>query len=152
MFILSICVVDDNNYFELTDPSQVITIKSILHGGGAIIIFIHVSLLFSICFIQVSQLLNSKDHALFGPVLCLNHVLFLPTYIYLFSLYTWCIPLYSLSSFTQYSVAKSREGVVRGILYERTLHTFIPYIALNSLIERPRSLVREIYGSPHIPF
>ena len=32
-------------------------------------------------------------------------------------------------------------------LYERTVHTFTPYIALNSLIERPRSLVREIYGS-----
>ena len=45
--------------------------------------------------------------------------------------------------------------VVRGIpvcTYERTVHTFIPYIALNSLIKRPRSLKREIYGSPHIPF
>ena len=120
-----------------------------------LLFIIHVSSLFSICFIQVSQLLNYKDHDLFTPVFCLDHVLFLPTYLYIFSLYTWCIPLYFLSSFPQYSVAKSREGVVRGIpvcTYERTVHTFIPYIALNSLIERPRSIVREIYGSPHIPF
>ena len=108
---------------KLTDPSQVISIGLILHGGGAIIIFINVSTLFSICFIQVSQLLHDKDHVLLTPVLCLNHVLFLRTYIYLFSLYTWCIPLYSLSSFTQYSVSKSREGVVRGI---RMSVPFIP--------------------------
>merc|ERR1712238_536288 len=125
------------------------------HGGGAIIIFIHVSSLFSICFIQVSQLLTYKDHALFTPVSCLNHVLFIPTYIYILSIYTCCIPLYFLSSFPQNSVAKSREGVVRGIpvcTYERTVHTFIPYIALNSLFEHRRSLLREIYAPLISPF
>ena len=42
--------------------------------------------------------------------------------------------------------------VVQGILYDRTDHTFITYVSINSLIERHRSLVREIYDSPYIPF
>ena len=50
------------------------------------------------------------------------------------------------------SVANSREGVVQGIPYEHTFHAYITYIALNSLIGRPRSLVREIYRSPHISY
>ena len=88
MFILSIYVVGGDDSYELTGPTQAISIESNLHGGAVIIIFINVSTLFSIYFIQVSQLLNYKDHALFTPVFCLNHVLFLPTYIYIFSLYT----------------------------------------------------------------
>ena len=77
---------------------------------------------------------------------------FIYLYIYIYFLYyTWCIPGYFLYSFTHYSAAKNREDVVQGIPYERTVHTFIPYIALDCLFEHPRSLVREIYGSPHIP-
>ena len=83
MLILTICVVGEDNYFELTDPGQVMSIESILHGGGAIIIFIHVSSLFSICFIQVSQLLSYKDHALFAPIFLLESH-FISTYIYIF--------------------------------------------------------------------
>ena len=78
----------------------------------------------------------------------LQSILFPMSNISLYILnYIWCIPLYFLYSFTQYYVAKSREGVVQGILYDRTVHTFITYIALNSLIQRPRSLIKEIYGS-----
>jgi len=52
-------------------------------------------------------------YALFAFFSFLNHVS-LPTYIYFSLLYT--VYLDTLYSFTQYSVAKSREGVVRGIV------------------------------------
>ena len=156
MFILSICVVGDDNYFELADPksSHLNQINSTwwwcyyyFHSGFFTIFYLlHSSFttteLQGSCYIYSCFLLESR------------FIFYLPIYT-IFSLYMMYTSILSVLFSTVHSVAKSREGVVRGIpvcTYERTVHTFIPYIALNSLIERPRSLVREIYGSPHIPY
>ena len=149
------------------NPSQGTSIISLIHGDDVFIIFIYDSycvlfipfkihnywimivIFWSNCFTMktvLSMMESYKDHSLVAPFVAWISFLYLHIYIFILY-YTRCIPWYFLYSFTQYSVAKSREGVVQGIPYERTVHTFIPYIPLNCLIEHPRSLIREIYGS-----
>ena len=49
----------------------------------------------------------------------------------------------TLYSSPQKSDPKSREGVVRGILYAHTVHTYITYIAIKPLIEVSYDLYQE---------
>ena len=123
-----------------------------------VVVLLLFSSMFHHCFLSVSFKFHNywiTRIMLYLLLFCAWIKFYFYLHIFIYSLFIHgvylCIPLYSLSSFTQYSVAKSREGVVQGIMYECTVHTFIPYIDLNSLVERPKSLVREIYCSPHIP-
>ena len=103
----------------------------------------------------LSMMESYKDQSLVAPFL-LGSRFFTYIYIYIYFSTIHSVYLHTFYTLLHSILLQRAERVLykvyrMNVPYERTVHTFITYIAPDCLFERPRSLVREIYGSPHIP-